>query len=765
MTERLRFRITGVVQGVGFRPFVYGLASDLGLTGFVGNDDIGVFIEVQGAPETLHEFSTRLHSDAPVLAVIASIDVTSITRANDSAFAIVESRREGGTVTTIPPDSVVCAACWDDVQDPNNRRYRYPFTTCTHCGPRYTLITGIPYDRPQTTMATFDMCEDCTAEYTDATDRRFHAQPIACARCGPQLQFVQGKESYFGDDALAGTLGTLEAGGIVAIKGIGGYHLACDARNTAAVTKLRERKQRGKKPFAVMVADASVADSIVELNDDLLALLNSRAAPIVLCPAIDHTLRTSVAPDQSRIGVMVAYSPLHRLLFESHPDRVGQWKPDILVMTSGNLADEPLCISADEANDRLSHIADAYLHHDRGIHVACDDSVIAETGQPVRRSRGYTPMALQLPGVAPPLLAVGGELKTTLCLARGDQAWLSQHIGDTANLETLALLERTSQTLGALLRITPEVIVTDQHPGYLSRRWGIDYALTLGADVVHVQHHHAHLASLLAEHSWPAGEPVIGFTFDGTGFGTDGTIWGGEILFGDYSEVTRVGHLRPVYLPGGDAAIKRPARTALAHLHQAGVEVSDALAPIQAMDATERRVLAQMITTRSNCTPTTSMGRLFDAVSSMLDVCQNADYEGQAAIELEALAERAGPTNPEVGFTLTEEDGTLIADPAPLILHIVESLRSGVSAATLARAFHEEVAAMVEGAAHAIRARTQVTTVGLTGGVFANRTLAGLCQERLEASGFAVLGHRSVPPNDGGLALGQAAIAASKLGG
>lgn len=765
MLTRRGIRVTGVVQGVGFRPFVHGLAHSLGLTGLVGNDDAGVFIEVQGTPAEIDKFIFRLRGEAPPLARVEAIDVFNLECIKAEDFVIVDSRFTDGSVTTVPPDSSVCEQCWRDVQDPANRRYRYPFTTCTHCGPRYTLITGLPYDRPQTTMAGFTMCDDCTAEYTDVTDRRFHAQPIACGACGPSLQFVSDSSELYADAALGATLDALEAGEIVAIKGVGGYHLACDADNPGAVRRLRERKGRGNKPFAVMLPTSAAADAVVHVDEELRELLDSRESPIVLAPARDSALVASVAPGQHRVGIMVAYSPLHRLLFEPHPDRANLGQPRALVMTSGNVADEPICTTSIEAQERLAHIADAFLHHDRGIHVACDDSVIAETGQPIRRSRGYTPMPLTMPFSAPPLLALGGELKTTVCLAQGERAWMSQHIGDTANVETLTLLERTASTLGELLRISPDVVVTDMHPGYLSRRWGITRAHEIGAQVMEVQHHHAHLASLLAEHEWPADEPVIGFTFDGTGFGADGDIWGGEILVGGYLNVSRMGHLAPVLLPGGDAAVKRPARTALAHLLQAGVNLSDDLPPLADMNATERSVVTSMLATGTHCTPTTSMGRLFDAVSSLLDVRHSSDYEGQAAIELEAMAELADSEAVGPGFALADHEGVLIADPAPLLVHIVDSARTGASPPELARMFHNAIADMVVAAAERISAETGIRMVGLTGGVFANRILEAQCQGRLEASGFAVLVHRLVPPNDGGLAFGQAAVAAAKLGG
>lgn len=751
--ERIAFRVTGVVQGVGYRPFVYAEATSRELTGFVGNDASGVFIEAQGSPDLLADFTSALAVGPPLARVdeVASSPVTPMPR--ETGFIIVSSA-DGGGSTSIPADTATCPDCLREMWDPADRRFRYPFIACTHCGPRYTIVTGLPYDRPFTTMAAFPLCPACQGEYDDPGDRRFHAQPTACSSCGPTL-FFDGTEAA-GDTALAGALAALENGQIVAIKGLGGYHLACDARNADVVALLRERKQRGSKPFAVMAADIATAQRIVDVD---AALATSPEAPIMLGDARDLDLRDSVAPRQSRIGVMLPYSPLHHLLFAPHPERSGGWVPEVLVMTSGNLADEPICIDATDAEQRLAGIADAFLHHDRGIHVSCDDSVVAADGQPVRRSRGFAPLPVRLPLEAPPTLAVGGELKTTLCVASGDRAWMSQHIGDTANLETLDLLARTATTLSELVRVAPEVIAADMHPAYLSRRWAEERARDTGAELRLVQHHHAHVASLMAEHGVTTDEPIIGFVFDGTGYGIDGTIWGGEILLATYALADRIGHLSPVSLPGGDAAIRRPTRTALAHLYAAGIAWDDDLPAVAAADDTERRVIGRMVLTGAGCTPTTSMGRLFDAMSSLLGVCQDSAFEGQAAIELEALASSDGPR----WHVAVDQDaaGGLILDPRPALEAAVQGLRAGVPTSKLSFAFHAAVADAVAEAAAWARDRHGVGTVGLTGGVFANRLLTRLCQERLRGLGMTPLVHRTVPPNDGGLALGQAAVAAA----
>lgn len=749
MDRRVEVRITGVVQGVGYRPFAYVLATDLGLTGFVGNDPAGVFLEAQGDSASIDRLLAGLQAGPPLADVhrVACAEATPID--DDHGFRIVDSAPAAGT-TSIPPDTAVCADCLAEMRDPADRRFGYPFIACTHCGPRYTIVTGLPYDRPQTTMADFPLCPACQSEYDDPHSRRFHAQPTACPECGPVL-----------DRPVDEVVAWLRDGLIVAIKGVGGYHLACDARRPEAVARLRDRKQRGSKPFALMVRDRETAAATVGLDATALEALTSAARPIVLAPARDADLQSAAAPGNSYLGVMLPYAPLHHLLFDAGA-------PEVLVMTSGNLADEPICITPDEARERLHGLADAMVHHDRRIHVACDDSVLRATGgllQPVRRSRGYAPLPIALPLVAgrAASVAVGGELKTTACVSDGHHAWLSQHIGDTENLETLEMLARTVDTLTRLQRVDPEAIVSDAHPGYLSRRWAAAEAAARGVAHLTVQHHHAHLAALLAEHGWVPGSAVLGFAFDGTGFGTDGTIWGGELLLGSYGAVERVGHLRAVGLPGGDAAIRRPLRSALAHLAAAGEAAGPDLPPIIDAEANEVGVVGRMLQTGTGCTPTTSMGRLFDAIASILGVRQAVDYEGQAAIELEALAAAAAPTADSTAWVpdVSASEAGLVIDPTPSVRAAVAGVRAGVPRAVSARAFHEGLAVAVARAAVMVRAATGVQTVGLTGGVFANSVLTTACQGRLAHEGFEVLVHHRVPPNDGGLALGQVAVAAA----
>lgn len=780
---RWALRVSGVVQGVGFRPFVWGLANALGLSGFVGNDDAGVFIEVEGPQSTLEQFRARLASQAPALARVDSLHVSVVppqlsASGKGYGFAIVPSRDLGaGVVSPIPPDTAVCGECLAELRDPRNRRYRYPFIACTHCGPRYTIVTGLPYDRPFTTMAGFPLCRLCRAEYEDPADRRFHAQPTACPECGPQVWFRAGTDppgarTAESEDALALARRVIGDGGNLTIKGIGGYHIACDATRSDVVARLRSLKGRGNKPFAVMVADLAAAERLVELGGHARALLAAPQAPIVLAPAAHsaHALgiADSVAPGNGHIGVMLPYTPLHHLLLAGRPDDVGA-EFTALVMTSGNLADEPICTQPEQAEHALAGIVDAWLHHDRPIHVACDDSVVRVAGTqvlPVRRSRGYAPVPVTLPMSAPAILAVGGELKTTLALAAGNRAWLSQHIGDTQNLETLDQLAGTATTLADLTRISPEVIVADTHPDYLSRGWAQQRSRELGVRFETVQHHHAHLASLLAEWAIPVGEPVLGVVFDGTGYGRDATIWGGELLLGSYAEVSRVGFVRPISLPGGDTAIRRPTRTALAHLHAAGLDWDPDLAPVMAASAVELGVIGRMLATKAGCVPTTSMGRVFDAIASLLGVCQDIGYEGQAAIELEALAARA----PRVAdrswaWSITgsaDAEDPLVLSPQGSLASAIAATRSGVPVGIAARAFHEAVVEVVVAAAGMVRRAHGTTTVGLTGGVFQNVLLAQGCQRRLGAAGFRVLTHRVVPPNDGGLALGQVAVAAAR---
>jgi hydrogenase maturation protein HypF len=755
---RQRFTVTGVVQGVGFRPFIHRIAGELGLAGFVGNDSSAVFIEVQGPYARIGEFHRRLRAEAPPLAVISAVRIVDLSAEplSDSEFRIVESTTVAGATTPIPPDIAVCDDCITELFDPNDRRYRHPFVTCTNCGPRFTIIRALPYDRPATTMSAFAMCERCAAEYRDPADRRFHAQPIACPDCGPSLWFAAYGGRVEGPDAaLRATQQALAAGAVVAVKGIGGYHLACRVDDEAAVIALRAGKARGAKPFAVLVRDLDLARRFAHIDDTEAAVLSSPARPIVLLRRRrDAPVADAVAPGSPLVGLMLPYSPIHHLLMAPVPG-VEAPVPDALVLTSANRSDDPICFTDDDAVQRLPRLCDAVLDHDRPIHVPCDDSVVrvVDDGElPIRRSRGYAPLPVDLGLDGPPVLAVGGELKNTFCLTDGARAYLSGHIGDMETFETLRAFEHAVGQLSEI-RHQPQRLAADLHPGYHTRNWAErrmgDRALDL------VQHHHAHVVSLLAEHG-RIGEPVIGVSFDGTGYGGDHTIWGGEILkLGrDSHRFVRAGHLLPVPLPGGDAAVRNPWRTALSQLWMAGIDWTPDLPPVAAATAAEIRLTRSQLETGTGCVPCSSMGRLFDAVASLLGVRHRIDYEGQAAIELEALADSIGDiAGPEMRLTVGT-DGVI--DPAGMLATMVSALRAGTRPAVLAAGFHRTVADAVVVAVKTVAG--PVRLAGLTGGVFQNVLLLRLCRQRLQQAGFEVLTHHIVPPNDGGLALGQAAI-------
>ncbi|MCV6970877.1 carbamoyltransferase HypF [Mycobacterium bohemicum] len=754
---RQRVTVTGVVQGVGFRPFVHRIAGELGLAGFVGNDSGAVFLEVQGARERVSEFVRRLRAQAPPLARIDGIRVVEVPAdgTGDRGFRIVASRTISGPSTPIPPDVAVCGDCVGELFDPRDRRHRHPFITCTNCGPRFTIIRELPYDRPATTMAAFTMCRRCATEYHDPADRRFHAQPIACPECGPSLWFSSPTGRVCGSDrALAAAQRALAAGAVVAVKGIGGYHLACAVDDDAAVRALRSRKARGGKPFAMLVRDLDVARRHAHVDEDEAAVLSSPARPIVLlrrrhgAPVAD-----AVAPGSPLLGLMLPYSPVHHLLLAPVPDESAP-VPDALVLTSANRSDEPICFTDDDAAHRLPPLCDSVLDNNRPIHVPCDDSVVRVLeGRelPIRRSRGYAPLPIDVGVQGPPVLAVGGELKNTFCLTDGSRAYLSGHIGDMGTWETLRAFERAVGQLSGI-RGGATRLAADLHPGYHTRGWAERHAGDRPLDLV--QHHHAHVVSLLAEHG-RVGEPIVGVSFDGTGYGCDETIWGGEILrLGtDSHRFVRAGHLLPVPLPGGDAAVRNPCRMALSQLWAAGIDWTPDLAPVSAATPDELRLLRSQLDSGAGCVPCSSMGRLFDAVASLLGVRHRIDYEGQAAIELEALAESAGRPLPSLPLTV-RADGVI--DPASLVQALVAALRSGARPAALAAAFHETVAGAV--AEVVTRVAGPVRLVGLTGGVFQNVLLLRGCRDRLEPAGFEVLTHHRVPPNDGGLALGQAVV-------
>lgn len=758
---RRAVRVRGGVQGVGFRPFVYGLAGRFRLDGFVGNDSDGVFIEVEGDIGAISGFLEALRTEAPPLARIDAIDDAPLPITGASGFEIVGSRRDPARITPVAPDVATCADCLRELYDPADRRHRYPFINCTNCGPRYSIVTALPYDRASTTMAGFTMCAFCAAEYADPADRRFHAQPNACPDCGPALSWCDGVSGSFGrrgEEALAAALAVLGAGGIVAVQGIGGFHIACRANDDAAVQLLRERKHRPDKPLAVLVRDVATASLLAAISPAEADLLTSPAHPIVLLARrVDAGLSPAVAPGQTTIGVMLAYAPLHHLLMEAGP----------LVFTSGNLADEPIAFAADDALVRLAGLVDGVLCHDRPIHAPADDSVMrvalgAEL--PIRRSRGYAPYPVSLPVPLRPVLAVGGELKATVCLVRDRYAFLSPHIGDVENLETEQALTRTVAHLQQLFAVRPQLVAADLSPVYRSTLWADRFAADLGLRLVRVQHHHAHVASLMAEHGLPGTTKVLGVAFDGTGYGSDGTIWGGEFLLADYRGFTRVAHLAATQLAGGDMAVRHPSRLALAHLHTAGIPWSDDLAPVRAHSEETRRILQQQFVRRLHTSITTSAGRLLDACAALCGVRQSVSYEGQAAIEFERLATQS-PRGVSRHYPITVVEPDRDDGPLQLALHdfwrqVVSDLRQGRDRRSIALDVHSALADAIVTVAQRVRDTTDTQVVGLTGGVFQNVLLLTLTAQRLRQAGFTVLTHRAVPPNDGGLALGQSVIAA-----
>ena len=770
--RRLRFQVYGVVQGVGFRPFVHRLAGELGVTGFVGNDSGAVFVEVQGPAAALDEFQQRVIADAPPLARITRVAVAEIPVIRESDFTVTASEMAPGAITLVSPDVATCASCRHELFDPADRRYRHPFITCTDCGPRYTIIRDLPYDRPNTTMAPFGMCDRCADEYADVTDRRFHAQPIACPDCGPALSFSIGGEHITGTDAaIAAAQRALRAGRIVAVKGVGGYHLACRADDSAAIGTLRERKSRDHKPFALLVRDLATARRLAHVTPDEERFLTSAARPIVLLRRrTGAPVDPMVAPDNPLLGVLLPYSPVHHLLLNPVPGAQRE-APDVLVFTSANISDEPLCFDDIDAAQRLPRLADAVLDHDRPIHVPCDDSVVrvvAGRELPIRRSRGYAPLPVALHEALPPTLAVGGELKNTACIIDGTNAFCSAHVGDMGSPDTTRAFERTIEQLTTSHRLAPRVLVADAHPGYLTRAWAERHAGGRGEPALHfVQHHHAHVVSLLAEHGL-VGHPILGIAFDGTGYGDDATVWGGEFLLldTDPSRYERVGHLRTVALPGGDTAVRNPCRTALAYLAASDVEWRADLPPVAACERGELAAVRSQLARNAGTVPCSSMGRLFDAVAALLGVRQRIHYEGQAAIELEMLAvegssaERtAAGGKPDGALPLpVDTDGVL--DYGPLIRAIVTQRDSGVDAAALAYRFHVAVAESVAEFAARTAPRMPVPLVGLTGGVFQNVLLLAECTKRLAERRLDVITHETVPPNDGGLALGQAVVGA-----
>ncbi len=762
--KRQAVLVRGVVQGVGFRPFIFRLAHETRLGGFIGNNTDGVTIEIEGEGSQLETFLARLRTDAPPMSRIDSVAVEDLVPTGESEFRIITSQVLGQVSTGIPADAATCIDCLRELLDPADRRYRYPFINCTNCGPRFTITRRIPYDRPQTSMAVFPMCPQCQAEYDHPLHRRFHAQPNACWDCGPKVWLVDTEGAEIPSaDPIASCIDRLMNGEIMAIKGIGGFHLAVDATDEAAVMRLRARKQRYGKPLAVMVRDMEVARELCKLTADEEALMQTPARPIVLARSREgNGVAPAVAPGIPWLGVFLPYAPAQHLLFADSRVRA-------LVMTSANLSEEPIAIDNTEAHVRLRNIADAYLLHNREILQRCDDSVqtvVDGAPQIIRRARGFVPLSVPLPMDARPLLAVGGHLKSVFALARGRYAYQSQHLGDLENLTGLEFFEHSLDHLMRTFEIQPEMVVHDLHPGYLSTSWAKQWAAERNLPLMGIQHHHAHVAGCMAEHSLEG--PVIGLSLDGTGYGTDGRIWGGEVLIAKLDSFERFAHLDYVPMPGGDAAVREPWRMALAHLHAAGLDVgSPEILSLLAANEKESRVLVRMIERGVNAPLTSSLGRLFDAVAAVVLSRRTVDYEAQAAIELEGVAVDE-PDNVD-SYEIALRGGNagkgepLNMDVAPMWEQLLRDLRSGVSKPRIAACFHASVASAFVRVAQAARFVTGISAVATSGGVMHNRRLARLLRAGLEAEGFQVFQHRKVSPGDGGLSYGQAAAAAVML--
>lgn len=768
--EMRRIRVTGVVQGVGYRPFVYKLAHRYGLSGSVLNDTEGVLVEVTGPVEVLERFTTELRTAAPALARVDEVRVDE-TRTlgdppagpdGDQGFVIVASRSAATRAALVPPDTHVCADCLAELRDPADRRYRYPFINCTNCGPRYSIVQDLPYDRAKTTMAGFTMCPPCAAEYQDPSDRRYHAQPNACPACGPQLLLAGPTGTTLrGDAALRHCVDVLAGGGIAAIKSVGGFHLAVDATDAEAVGRLRRRKRRDSKPFAVMARDLTTAHRLVQLSPAEVDLLRSPARPILLARKRAGALAEGVAPRNPNLGIMLPSAPHHHLLLD-------EADLGVLVMTSGNISGYPIAYRNEDALDQLFDIADVVLYHDRDIEIRVDDSVVRLSTHPdlrkpvltfLRRARGYAPYPVDVGRPLKTVVGYGAELKTTVALSSGSRVYLSQHIGDLKNDETFESHQRTAAHLANLYDLRPELGAYDMHPQFRSSVRAAAGDGPEAAAVELVQHHHAHMASCMAENQFTG--PTLGVVFDGAGFGEDGTVWGGEFLLGDYATVQRVARLRPVPLIGGDQAVREPIRTGLALALDAFGNLAAATTAFRVLDKLsqqQRHVYSRMIARGVNCPMSSGMGRLFDGVAALVDVCQLAEYEAQGPIELEGLLERDHMLEAGYRFGLVTGAVTEL-DPRPVVRRIADDLAAGVGLPRISRRFHTAVVNAVRWQCRTVRADTGINQIVLSGGVYLNEFLLVNCLVALEAEGFTVGCHRQVPANDGGIALGQVMVA------
>ena len=753
----LSIHVRGIVQGVGFRPFVYQLAVKNNLTGWVRNTSNGVDIEISGPAYALRNFSNELRNSPPPLARIDDyFEIEKEIFINAYAhFEIIESSPDPDKFIPVSPDMSICPDCLQELFDPTNRRYRYPFINCTNCGPRFSIIKDIPYDRPYTTMAEFPMCPDCREEYENPLDRRFHAQPTACPVCGPIITYkISGQNPVISETALQDARTAIKNGLIVAIKGLGGYHLACDATNRKAVDTLRERKRRVDKPFALMSFSIDAIQKYCRVSTEEQDLLKSRQKPIVLLnKSSTCILPEELAPGQNTLGFMLPYTPLHYLLLEPTNDF-----PDALVMTSGNMSEEPIAFDDTDAENRLSGLADAFLIHNRGIHMRVDDSVTRVINHKpvfIRRSRGYAPDPLPFPFQTRPIFAAGAELKNHFTLTRDNYAFHSHYIGDLENFETLQSYEQAIVHFERLFRINPDVFACDLHPDYLSTRYAQDRSQNENKQLIQIQHHHAHMAACMLENGVRKDEPVIGLTFDGTGFGLDSAIWGGEVLIGNYSGFNRRYHLRYFALPGGDIAVRNPARIALSLLHTCRMDWDPTLPSVSHFSSNEIQIIKNQINRNINTPLTSSMGRLFDAVSSLLGIHQTVTYEGQAAIELENCASADETGSYEfaiVGDTL---------DHQPVVESILRDISTGISTSIISARFHNAVSNLCLSVVQNISKETSLRTAALSGGVWQNALLFSKTVKLLESHGFKVLTHQKVPTNDACISLGQAAIAAS----
>ena len=756
-TIRRGIQVSGIVQGVGFRPYVYRLANERGLTGRISNTAAGVVIEVQGPPEAVEDFLARLPREAPPLARITSVEVRELPCDHDRGFQIETSHVGAERRVLISPDVATCADCLAELFDPTDRRYRYPFINCTNCGPRFTIVRDIPYDRARTSMNVFPMCPACQAEYDDPANRRFHAQPNACWQCGPSVELVDRDGRRLGTvDPIVEAAVRLREGAVVAVKGLGGFHLAVDATNAAGVEKLRERKRRVEKPFAIMAPDVGAIESYCLVDEASRALLLRPERPIVLLPKRQPTpIAEAVAPFNRYLGVFLPYTPLHHLLLAA-----GQFPA--LVMTSGNLSEEPIAIDNQEALTRLGGLADFFVLHNREILLRSDDSVVRVVGGKARqwrRSRGYVPMPVFLHREVPPILAVGGELKNTICLTKGRHAFLSQHVGDLENLESYRFFEEAVEHLQRILEIEPRIVAYDLHPDYFSTRWALGRT---GVQMEGVQHHHAHIAACMGENHLDG--QVIGIALDGTGYGTDGHVWGGEVLVAGYRDFERVAHFEYVPMPGGAAAIRDPWRMAVGYLfHHFGRDFLKLPIPfVRGLPQAKTDLLLRMIEAELNTPLTSSCGRLFDAVAALVGVRAQVNYEAQAAIELEMAIGDASQNELAYPLSVREKRAGLEIDTRPLFEAMVDDLARGTTPDAISQKFHNALVELCARVAGTIRERAGLDRTCLSGGTFQNAYLLGHLTARLEACGFQVFSHAEVPAGDGGLSLGQALVAAHR---